>query len=325
MTVIKKGITLVLIALILFVSGCADIVTNEEPDKTPISPVADPNQRESLELELLFKYRGSMLAPETRTLDIAVSENVEVAILNALIQGPSKDHPELQAAVYPDTRVVGVKDMGEYLEVTLSKEFLYPVTQKDASDLTAKEKVELGLLSQKVAVFSVVNTLIQYGSASKVHILVDTSGSGIGERVTRKQLGMYGEDQDELTEPLVYDTNLMMTPNRVGEMFFNAVCSKNWEEAYSFVARKDQQEEENVKDEEIIKRLSSGTVNILRASLSEANVSSNGQSALLIAEYTYQGSNQNSSQNQGFPVQMIQQQEIWKVSYDSFAKLLGLQ
>ena len=323
----KKSTAFLLIViaiLLLLFSGCADVITNRESDKMPISPVADASQKDSVKLGLLFKFHDSLLAPETRNLDVAAGENVETAIVNALIQGPSEEHPDLQTTISPDTRVLSVKNTGQYLEVTLSKEFLSPVSRKQAAGLTVQEASGEKMQSQKIAVYSIVNTLIQYGSSAKVLILVDTTDSGTGERVTREQFGFSGNDQQELMEPLAFNMELMTTPNRVGNLFFDAICSKNWEEAYSLVARQDLQIHDAAQDDQIIQQLANGSISIQKAALSEVNVASDGQTALLLADYTYLDKTQNSNQVQGFPVQMIQQKEIWKISYDSFATLMGL-
>ena len=322
----KKIIVFALAAALLAFCGCSDMLQEQEKNKLPISPVGDASQSSSVKLQLLFKHSENILSGETREVSAAADEQIEASIVRALIAGPSDDHYQLGTTINHDTKVVDVKKESQYLAVTLSKEFLEPLPNIPVSWKVSQIWKQEKMLSQKLAVYSIVNTLILYGSAKKVLILVDKDDSGKGQRVTRGEMGFDDGSANVMLEPLAFDTDMMMTPKRVVQLFFAAVQNKDWKKAYALVASKDLSGKETANADAMVEQLNNAGLILFDSAVSDASVSSDGQTALVVADYKeQQGVSLNINEVKSVPVQLRQEQEVWKISYESFRMLMKME
>ena len=87
---------LTIIMVLTLLASCA-IPQNKEPVNTPaINPKAEAANKDTSSVALYFCYRNeNLLAGETRTIDVPVSDPLEAAVINALIKGPSTGRDDL--------------------------------------------------------------------------------------------------------------------------------------------------------------------------------------------------------------------------------------
>ena len=107
------------------------------------------------DLTLYFaNEKGDALVPETVSVRYNSNLSVEKLIVEQLIKGPSQEGE--RAVVPPETQVLGVSSRDGICYVNLDQEFLRGVSGVDP----------------EVAVYAIVNSVIEGGGASQVQILV---------------------------------------------------------------------------------------------------------------------------------------------------------
>ena len=99
-----KYIVAFLMLIVMTAAGCttgrSDIPEGNVPD---INPNAQAANKDTSSVRLYFSYKGeNLLAGESRTIDVPISESLESAVINALIEGPTSD--ELNGTVLAGCR-----------------------------------------------------------------------------------------------------------------------------------------------------------------------------------------------------------------------------
>ena len=80
---------------------------------------------EMREVALYFRMQGeNMLAREVRKIYLSRDDQLEKAIVRAIIDGPSASLLDLSSVFNPGTQVLSTFATGSILNVTLSREFL---------------------------------------------------------------------------------------------------------------------------------------------------------------------------------------------------------
>ncbi|MGI6169549.1 MAG: GerMN domain-containing protein, partial [Christensenellales bacterium] len=191
---IKRWIALLLVAAMLLLAGCSIFISEEDKGNIEIVPQIADVKSDEVTATLYFPYDDPsgmlfLLSGDTRKISIAPNERLEAAVLREMISGPSDGKSGLKTVLNPDISVTSVQVNGEYLFLTLSKEFLQPNGIADGweqDEEIAKQRNDL----QKLVTYSVVNTLLLLGQDySRVQIMVDKTGDGSGERLTYAELG----------------------------------------------------------------------------------------------------------------------------------------
>jgi len=317
----KMKIIAVLLVLIMAVSGCA-AVQNEAPAKnTPdINPKAESANKDTSKVTLYYSYKGQqLLACETRSIDVPVSEKPEKAVIRALIDGPSADRSQLVGLFWDDVQLVNVKDNEEILFVTLSEEFV--ATEPETPVLgegTAADR-------KKLAIYSIVNTIIEMGTYSSVQFYIET-GSGT-QRITKSGAGF--EDSQELLPseplpPLSWEDKYILTPENTLKEALDSYNKKNWTELYDYTAYMNPDGTVKPDSDDFTAALAeSGNAGNALDSINPigVNVASDGQTAVVVLDYTIKTRNGDIEKTKS-PVILVREEEIWKISYSSVVNLL---
>lgn len=124
------------------------------------------NTYEKTKVSIYFaNEEGTMLLPVERTLVYSSNISKERLIVEQIIDGPANE--DSFATVNPDTMVNSVRTQDGVCYVDLSKEFLTPLDQ----------------VSAETSIYSLVNSLIELSTTTKVQISIDgnTEGMYLGE------------------------------------------------------------------------------------------------------------------------------------------------
>ena len=189
----KRVISCLIIAIwILSMAGCTVISDSSEQTANEYTPQINPVEdaaADQMTVKLYFRYGDEyLLAAETRTIDVPVNERIESVIIKELIEGPSAERTELTDVIDPGTEVINVTAEGGFLFVTLSGQFIddgTPAADADDPDAIAAQKED-----RRIAVYAIVNTLIELGGFSRVQIMIDEDGNGTGNRITAEDAGL---------------------------------------------------------------------------------------------------------------------------------------
>lgn len=301
------------LVLIMALSGCA-AMNNEEPEKnTPdINPKAESANKDTSKVTLYFSYKGQqLLAGETRSIDVPVSEKLEKAVIRALIDGPSADRSQLVGLFWDDVELVDVKDNEDILFVTLSEEFI--TTQPETPVLGEGTVAD----RKKLAIYSIVNTITEMGTYSSVQFYVESSGGTMG--ITKSDAG-FGDSQDRL-DPQRWENEHILTPENTLKEALDSYNKKDWTELYDYTAYMNP--DGTVKpDSDVFTAALAETGNVLDSYKPiGVNVASDGQSAVVILDYTIKTRNGDIDRTK-IPVVLVREEEIWKLSYSSVINVL---
>lgn len=309
----KMKIIAVLLVLIMAVSGCA-AVQNETPEKnTPdINPKAESANKDTSKITLYYSYKGQqLLASETRSIDVPVSEKVENAVIRALIEGPSADRNQLVGLFWDGVKLVNVKDNADILFVTLSEEFVStdPATPVLGEGTVADRK--------KLAIYSIVNTVIEMGTYSSVQFYVENKSGN--QPITESDAG-FGVSQERL-DPLTWENQYILTPENTLREALDSYNKKDWTELYNYTAYMNLDGTVKPDSADFTAALAETGNSLVSYNPIGVNVASDGQSAVVMLDYTIKTPNGDIEKSK-VPVKLVREEEIWKISYSSVVNLL---
>ena len=293
------AIAAVIMSALMLVS-CAGL--NESGDASTVRPKPEGAVASGAVLYYYSPVYSSLAAIE-ETVEVPVDRRKELYILERLIDGPDSN-PFITAIINSKTEIVDITDSASTVSVTLSKEFLE--LTEGAQRVSSDKNMLL-----RMCAYSVVNSLTEYGQFDKVQILIDVNGTGIGERVTRKELG-FTENPDEYLEALSRDDSLLMTPNDALKTILTLIENKEWSTLYSLIDTQEKPEYE------LFSSLCNVHVDnlVLEGELSRGSVSPNGKTAVITASFKLAGIEERSYQN--VPIVLNKTDDVWKLSYSLF-------
>ncbi len=293
----RRVIAILMVLVAMAAAGCtagSDALQGNVPD---INPNAQAANKDTANVTLYFSYKGeNLLAGETRAIDVPVSDTLETAVVNALIEGPNSD--ELMGLFWSGVELVGVDANEDHVFITLSEEF---ITSQPEQEL---ELDGLELDKQKrLAIYSIVNTIIEMGRYSRVQIYV-AQEVGVGQRITLNDAG-FGTSNNPL-EPLERDPSIILTPTNTLLQALGSFAKKDWTRLYAFTAMTniDGTSKPDLGD---FSEALAAKGNVLESfSVVDQNVSSDGQSAVVMLNYTLK----------------TREEDIWKLTYSSIVTVL---
>lgn len=312
----KKRIIAGMLALALALCGCSAAAPRTPPQNIPdINPKAETANKDTVDVALYYSYNGEkLLAAETRTIEVPVSDSLEAAVVRALIAGPSAQRDELVGLFWDDVKLVSVDSNADIFFVTLSEEFVttQPPT-KVLDDGTVPER-------KKLAIYSIVNTIVETGKYSRVQVYVDRQG-GVGQRITLNEAGWSGDMTAHL-EPLARNPELILTPENTLKQALDSFSKKDWTRLYNFTAyaNPDGSVKPDIAD---FSEALAATGNVLDSfNVTDANVAYDGQSVVVMLDYTIRAREGDAITRTGIPVVLVREEEIWKFSYASLVDVL---
>lgn len=258
---ITRGLILLLCLCMVF-SGCAIGGIRQDPTDEDL-PQIDPEDGVTRDKTVTLYYRltnENYLAGITRSISVRANERTEKAMIRTLLEGVPLQ--ALSGNVSPlfseDTSIVDVTVVGGIMYVTLSGEFLdtsvYDETRaaadfslesntidKETYDRMVQEAYDELLLTRRLAVYSLVNTITQLTSGVRVQVLVDETGSGTGERIKLSDLGLNAGDgaDSELLEPMRFVNDCVVTPEIIAQCALTRLVNGEYELAYPLFSEDD--------------------------------------------------------------------------------------
>lgn len=303
-----------LLALSL-IAGCAK-PQPEEPaplGETEIDPDPEAATQETFVATLYFcNWDQTYLMGEAREMDSPVNRQPEYTVLEQLLSGPDAESNGFVSLVNPDTRVLALSETDGILSVTLSEDFLdWPnrVTDSLSQQVVNKRK--------SLALYSIVNTMIEFTSCSRVQILVSEDGTGAGRRLRCEEVGLPG---DSILEPLDWQGQLNLTPYNTADLIFSQMQRKDYQSTYFYLLSRDEgglrRPAENIFVSE------SADMWALEAyTITDCVISYDGQKAMAVVSYTLRDGQSNIRNYTGIPMTLARERGIWKLSYPDFLRI----
>lgn len=310
---------MLLIILVVYI-GCEKRPTEQKEEAAAvmqINPVPDGVSKNRTSTRLYFGYSSGsilerLLIGENRPIDLPVNEKAEPAIIEELIKpGPSPTKIDFVQLINPATTVVNVEAQGQYLFVTLSKEFVEPFGEEiDASD---DERVAREKTRKYLAVYSIVNTLVEQGTYSRVSIKIDEGGTA--RSLTREEAGM---DMEDPKEPFERNGEIELNGRNTMREILTAIEKKEWNTLYSFIANKNYFDQERPSLDEFTNEVIAAKLSISNSKVVDAVMSSDGLTDIIMVDYDLKLQDGEPRPMTNIPIRLTQENDVWKISYTVF-------
>lgn len=188
---------------------------------------------------LYFRFLDEpYLAPETRAVTYAPSQAYELALITALLAGPSAHAAELTSLFPEGTRVLSTARQGRILFVTLSKEIMDPYPDEPA-DLSAATAGAESLLRRQLCMQSLVATVTENCDVDDVQVLVEQTGAAAESLRLRQRYFLTTDDDSLLVGLQIRQEELLLTPETTLRAILDGWITQDWARLYRYLAAKD--------------------------------------------------------------------------------------
>lgn len=311
----QLGTCVMLFTVIALVGCSAGPSATQQPQSAvvQINPLAEGASMDETAVRLYYGFGDArLLAGENRRIKVPANESVEMSLLSELIQeGPSEASANLTRVINPQTTVAGVSMEGQFATVTFSSEFLSPVGG-DQGASSAQEENER--VRRYLAAYSVVNTLIEQGNCSRVRIMID-DGIGAGRPITYAECGMPGTGD---AQPFERNGEIELTPGVTMRTLLSAVERRDWAQAYSFIAYRNQRGQDKPDAQEFQTQVESARFVVSDAQVIDYVASADGQSVIVMVSYNLTSAGSEPRQFTNIPKRLILEDDVWKMTWNDF-------
>lgn len=305
----KKLLCMMLAAALLFSAGACQ---REEPkQEIQIDPTSGSENRKETNVALYFGDANyQMLVREVRKIRVSVDAKVEKTAVEELLVGPSATIG-MRQLINPDTEVIKVSQEGKVLTVVLSSEFL------DWSFIEQTRPMEEINMVKQLAVYSVVNTLVEATGCYQVQILVEREDDGTGQRVNLSELGMA---QSGVLEPLARNGEVVLSAQNTMGIILRNLVDRNYTAIYNYLAY-EEASAERPSESTFVSWLEDSGITLESYTITEMLEQSNQKTAYIMVNYTLK---QSTAQREyrSYPVKLVQENSLWKISFSDLEKLL---
>lgn len=243
----KRGILALCIAGALALCGCAPMTPALQSTATAV-PGTDPVLPEAQAPETLYTAQTATLyfrfqdepylAPESRVITQSPSEAYELALLTALLAGPSTHAASLTALFPEGTRVLSTARQGRTLFVTLSKEIMNPYPDEPAGMSSATANAA-SLIRRQLCMQSLVATVTENCDVDDVQVLVEQTGTAAESLRLKQRYFLTTEDDSLLVGLQTRQEDLLLTPGNTLRAILDKWLTQDWARLYLYLAAKD--------------------------------------------------------------------------------------
>lgn len=303
-----------MLAAVLFISGCAPEPQPEEPsvNAVQINPLAEGVSMDETAVRLYYAFGSArLLAGEDRRIKVPANESIEASILSELVRtGPaSNTGGNLRRVINPETTVSDVSVDGQFATVTFSAAFLNPWPEDGETRTADTERVR-----KYLAVYSVVNTLVEQGNCSRVRIMID-DGMGTARPITFAEAGMPGTGD---AQPFERNGEIELTPSVTMSSLLSAVERRDWTQAYAFIAYRDQRGQDKPDAEAFRAQAESARFVVSEAKVIDCVMAADGNSVIVMVSYNITTPENGLRQFTNVPKRLVLENDVWKMTWNAF-------
>lgn len=309
-----SGIALSLcLAVCMLLTACTETAVESSRIPVQINPLAEGVSMDETAVRLYYGY-GDMrlLAGEDRRIKVPANESIEVSLLSELIkEGPSSSTGGHTALISPSTTVSSLSIDGQFATVTFSREFLDPYLQQGGTNTAEAERTRRFL-----AVYSVVNTLIEQGNCSRVRIMID-EGTGAGRPLTFTEAGLPGSGD---AQPFERNGDIELNPGVAMRTLLSAVERRDWDQAYALVAYRNPRGQDRPDIEAFRAQVENARLTLSDSEVLDYVSTADGNSVIVMVSYNISSSDTGQRQFSNVPKRLILEDGVWKMTWNVFER-----
>ena len=304
-----KYFMLLAAVIMLLLTACAP---EEGGTQIPPDPEAAASEEEYVVL-FFGDQTGKYLVKEHRKLSVPVNQTLEERIVEELVKGPASSVGGKLSLINPECRVTAVAVNDDVVTVTFDQHFL------DWSFFGAKSRAQLERLKY-LAVYSVVDTLVEATGYPKVQILIDKESSGVGSRLMCDQVG-FMQESGKILGQLTWEGSVCLGPENTMSTFMDALKSGNYEEAYSIFAYSDSKLSDKPSSS-YFSALLEGNFELESYEIQGISINYRNEYCCVIVDFSVRhGSTRRSFYS--IPIRLVHENDIWKLEYSEFLDIFG--
>ncbi|MGI6153189.1 MAG: GerMN domain-containing protein [Christensenellaceae bacterium] len=304
-----------ILACALCIAACTGTEANEkagEDETTVINPLPENVSNERQTARLYFGYLSEpLLVGETRVFTAPDNESTEVSIVKELINGPSATRVDFVQLINPETTLVDSYGDGRYLTLTFSSEFIEPF----GAAVDEEENQEYEKTRRYLAVYSIVNSVIEQGGFSRVRILVDENDSGTGRLLTYEEAGMDGSGA---TEPFGRNGDIVLSAKNTMREILQATEKKDWNTLYGYIAYKNASGQDRPSLDVFSNEVVSSKLTLSSPVIIDDVLLQDGATAIVMVDYVLKLGDDEATGYTNVPVRMVLENDVWKITYSVF-------
>ena len=318
---IRAWLLAAVILLPLLLGGCYEQLNPLSKNEATPAPglseevfaaVADENNAGQIRATLYFRYLDEpMLAGECRALSVRADRRPEQAIIDALLEGPSAGNADMRRLLPAEAQVISVTSRGQVLFVTFNEAFLNDGIPENWAETDAWRTE--APLRRKLILQSIVASITENYPYTGVQFLV------YRENETQTSLRLdneyYLDGSVGLSEPIVRDDALLLTPHSTAKTMLNAWAQKDYERMYKYLSKQG-------------RPVYSAFVEALDAapsadvfSIGASSVYDDGQTGA-VTVFLRLISGGEETQVLGYPLLLVRENCVWKIAYQRLAALM---
>jgi len=292
-------------------------------DGISLEMAASYNQRDLIPVTLYFRYmQTGYLVQEARELEVAPNEIVELAIVRALMDGPSAVSQDLAPLFSVNDRLMAVRlEDNDQVTVVLGERFLEPPSDAPSDWENYEYWAQEVPRRRRLAIQAVTNTLTEGGRCDAVQFLVSAGPEDVhGMRI--RSAPFFGGDEDLLLPPQFRQEEAVLTPQIALGALLDAWQRKDWQTLYAFLLRYAPKGTALPSQIDFLMWIDEMELSLLYYRISVGTVSIDGSSATICL--TARIMNKDGQIRELFqkPVLMMREYGCWKMSFDSLMRLM---
>ena len=304
-----------LFACVLCLTGCAisppdSLKRSGVESRSLISASTAELAPDEKPVALYFRYQdSSFLAPEPRMVVVQRNENLEKAIVQALIGGPL--NTELSPLFPAGSEVVGTTTQDGTLFITMNESFLGRYADEPGDASSGHWKTE-GPLRRQLCLDALAATLTEAGLCDRVQVMVQrNTGQAVSMRL---QAGFLNRSGDTALLPAaVRNESVLLTPHNTADRVLGAWLRQDWDALSLYCV--------HAPGEQSLFEAFEAAGVLVGYELSSGSVSYDGQSAVLTADLTLRGQGRDAEIT-GYPLRLIREEGLWKMDYQALLSMM---
>ncbi len=321
---------LILLLCCLLLSGCSfnmaesHLSTTAVPGTSPILPEAVAAQSLATSNEALLYYRyydEPYLAPERRTILQSPSQAYEMALLTALIAGPSGRDDSLNTLFPEGTQVLSTARQGRTLFVTLSGEIMDRYAD-EAENLSSENAGTESILRRQLCMQSLVATVTENCDVDEVQILVEQGDNATESMRMRQKYFLTTSDDTLLTTPQTRQDNFILTPENTLNVILNKWEMRDWSRLYRYMASVDASNGETLMSQSDFITAMEALPQLTGFTFEGGSVSADGQTVTYSLNVSMLTADGQTLTRTGRVVRLCRENDCWKITFSQLTDWL---
>lgn len=313
---------LIALALLLaLLTGCSAPATPLRatatlvPGTSPRLPEAAPDASLSAQEDAMLYFRflsEPYLAAEKREITHSPAEPYELALVTALLSGPSPQSTELGTLFPAGTQVLSTSRQGRTLFVTLSKEIMNPYPDETAAMLASGDAESL--LRRRLCMQSLAATLTENCDVDRVQVLVEQSSADMGSLRLKQRYFLTTGDDSLLSPPMMRCEADLLTPRNTLAVILDTWQQQDWQRLYRYVASSDPVTGEDRRTYTDFVTAMENLPRLVESSFSAGSVSMDGRWVAFTLDATVATADHQQEQHEGQTLRLLRENGLWKIT-----------